>query len=581
MILRELYDLAQREGLVEDANFEPKPISFIVVIGRGGRLRSIVSTLTPPAEKKGKPRAKSFSVPRGYVRSSGVRAQVLWDNAKYVFGVNVDKAKKVAKADLQECRQAFLAQVRDAATASKDEALADVVAFLGRLETEPMTRDDLLARCHVETIEPNGNFAFRHESDAEGLVSDRPKVRAWWAAQRKGSGGGEIRCLVTGDLAPPIESHPKLKKLWGGQTSGVALVSFNNVAFESYGLKGNENAPIGRPAAEAVAAALNRLLDKDYPSPVDGTPMPGRSIRIAEDTTVLFWSRNEKAPVDLFGAGVDADPAKVRALYEAPHHGRPAALDDESPFFALALSGEMARAKVRGWYQTTLGRALQNVRLHFDDIDVDRHDTDPLPLWRLLKSLALLGDLGNLEPGLAAATFGAIIEGRAYPRGLLQGAVRRARAEQAVTPERAAVIKAYLARARRKGLLPPSFPEVTPHMDATSTNVPYRLGRLFATLEKLQEEALPGANTTIRDRFFGAASTNPGTVFPRLIRGAQPHLGKVKRGVFFEKAIQEIVGTIDRFPSHLNLEEQGLFSLGYYHQRQFFFTKKDDAVNVQ
>jgi CRISPR-associated protein Csd1 len=255
-------------------------------------------------------------------------------------------------------------------------------------------------------------------------------------------------------------------------------------------------------------------------------------------------------------------------------------LDDKSPFFALALSGEMARAKVRGWYETTLGRALQNVKTHFDDVEIVRRNPDPLPLWRLLNSTALLGERKYLEPGLAAATFGAVIDGRAYPRSLLQGAVRRARAAREVTPERASLIKAYLSRARRKGLLPAFFPEVTSHMDTASTNVPYRLGRLFATLEKLQEEALPGTNATIRDRFFGAASATPVTVFPRLVRGAQPHLGKVKRSVYFEKLIQAIVEPVVRFPSHLNLEEQGLFTLGYYHQRQDFFTKKDDAANA-
>ncbi len=581
MMLKELYDLAQRERLVADADYEPQRISYVVVIGKGGKLRSVVSTLTPPPEGKGRPKAKPFQVPRGSVRTSAVLAQFLWDNAKYVFGVNVDPTRKVAKADLAECRGAFLAKVREAAASSKDPGLQDVAAFLAKLEGVPWTRDELQKRCGAETIEANANFTFRHESDPEGLVSDGLRVRNWWAAQRQGSAEREIRCLVTGELASPIGAHPKIKKLWGGQTSGVALVSFNDIAFESYGLAGNENAPIGRPAAEAVAAALNRLLDRDYPSPIDGTPMPSRSIRIAEDTTVVFWSRNDAAPVSLFAGALEADPQQVKALYEAPHGGRPPALGDESAFFALALSGEMARAKIRGWHETTLGRALANVRAHFDDIDVAHRDGDPLPLWRLLQSLALLSDRKNVEPGVAAATFGAIIEGRAYPRALLQGGVRRARAEREVTPERAAVIKAYLARARRKGLLPASFPEVTKHMDTTSTNVPYRLGRLFATLEKLQEEALPGANTTIRDRFFGAASATPVTVFPRLVRGAQPHLGKAKRSVYFEKLIQEIVAPLQRFPSHLSLEEQGLFTLGYYHQRQDFFTKKDDAAIAQ
>jgi CRISPR-associated protein Csd1 len=580
MMLRELYDLAQREGLVADPDFEPKPISFVVVVGKKGKLRSIVSTLTPPPNGKGKPRAKQFAVPRSVVRSSGVRAQTLWDNAKYVFGINVDKGKKVPKTDLTACRLAFLATTREAAASTKDPALEDVVAFLASLEDGHLDREALLKKCGGDVLETNANFAFRHESDAERLLSDRPKIRKWWAGQRSEAGSGEIECLVTGARAPPIESHPKLKKLWGGQSSGVALVSFNNTAFESYGLSGNANAPIGRPAAEAVAAALNRLLDSDYPSPVDGSPMPTRNIRVAEDTTVLYWSRNENAPVDLFGGGVDADPQKVRALYESPQGGRPPVLDDDSPFFALALSGEMARAKVRGWYETTLGLALRNVRAHFDDIEVARYGTNPLPLWRLLNSTAL-GERKNLEPGLASATFGAVIEGRAYPRGLLLGALRRVRAEREVTPERASLIKAYLARARRKGLLPASFPEVTSHMDTASTNVPYRLGRLFATLEKLQEEALPGANTTIRDRFFGAASATPVTVFPRLVRGAQPHVGKVKRSVYFEKLIQEILAPVTGFPSHLSLEEQGLFTLGYYHQRQDFFTKKDDAVTAQ
>lgn len=577
MMLRELFDLAQREGLVSDPDFEPKPVSFIVVVGRSGRLRSIVSTLTPPADGRGKPKARQFGVPSSAVRTSGVRAQVLWDNAKYVFGVNVDEKKQVPAADLDQCRRAFLEQVREAAIEADDPALNDVLAFLEGDGGEGRDRKWLREHCGVEVIEPNANFAFRHESDPEILVSDRPRVRTWWAGRRSRATSDEIECLVTGKRAPPIDSHPKLKKLGGGMSSGVALVSFNQASFESYGLSGNENAPIGRPAAEAVAAALNRLLDRDYPNPVDGSPMPQRNVRIAEDTTVLYWSRNAEAPVDLFGSGVEADPEKVRALYAAPGKGRPAVLDDESPFFALALSGEMARAKVRGWFETTLGRALTNVKAHFEDIDVARRGEDPLPLWRLLNSTALLRERKNIEPGLAAATFGAVIEGRAYPRGLLVGAIRRARAEREVSEERAALIKAYLTRARRKGLLPASFPEVTRHMDTTSTNVPYRLGRLFATLEKLQEEVMPGANATIRDRFFGAASATPVTVFPRLVRGAQPHLAKARRSVFFEKLIQEIVAPVSRFPAHLSLEEQGLFALGYYHQRQDFFTKKDAA----
>jgi len=580
MMLRALYDLAHQEGLVASPDYEPKPVSFVVVVGAGGALRSIVSTLTPPTGK-GAPVAKRFMVPRETTRTSGILAQFLWDNAQYVFGVNVDPKKQRSAKALAGYRDAFRAKVEVAAAASGDVALRDVAAFLADVAAKPWTLDQLLARTDQKSITSNAVFAFRHESDADHLVSDRPGVQAWWAGQRAQAVGGEIQCLVTGQLAVPVDSHPKLKRLPGGQSSGVALVSFNNAAFESYGLSRNENAPIGRAAAEAVATALNRLLDRSYPSPTDGTPLPTRRVDLAEGTAVLFWSANATAAVDLFAGGLDADPEKVRALYEAPQGGRPPALDDPSPFFALAISGEMARAKVRGWYETTLGKALTNIRAHFDDIEVVRRGEDPMPLWRLLLSIAPLGDKKRLPPGLAAAAFSAIIEGRRYPRALLEGAVRRARVERDVTPERAALIKASLLRARR--LADPAAPrtEVTPRMDASSLNVPYRLGRLFATLEKLQEEALPGTNTTIRDRFFGAASATPVTVFPRLIRGAQPHLAKVRRAVFFEKLIQEVLGPVTGFPSHLTLEEQGLFALGYYHQRQEFFVKKDDAVNTQ
>jgi CRISPR-associated protein Csd1 len=596
MILRELYDLAQREGLAADQGVAPQRISFVVVVGKGGRLRSIISTLTSTALTSGKEvmTAKWFKVPRYEVRSVNVKAQLLWDNAQYVFGVDAGKEKKAPRKRLDQCRKAFLSACREAAQGAKDPAAEDVVAFLEKLEASPWDVTELQRRCGVDRIEPNANFAFRHESDSEDLVTDRPRVRRWLVARQGGSGGPRIRCLVTGEMAEEMESHPPLKKLAGALAKGVPLVSFNNSAFESYGLSGNENAPIGRPAAEAVATALNRLLDRDYPSPVDCTPMPLRNVRIAEDTTVLYWSRNQRAPVDLFGGGVDADPEKVRALYEAPHGGRPPVLDDESPFFALALSGEMARAKVRGWYETTLGRALQNVKAHFDDFGIVGLDAgEPLPLRVLLEAVAPLGDSERLPPAIASGVFASIIDGRAYPRAMLMLAVRRERAAPTRSSDpkkawilrrhatgRAAALKAYLSRARRKGLLPASFPEVTPHMDTASKSVPYRLGRLFSTLEKLQEEALPGTNATIRDRFFGAASATPVTVFPRLIRGAQPHVGKARRGVFFEKLIQEIVGPITRFPSHLNLEEQGLFTLGYYHQRQDFFTKKDDAVTA-
>ena len=576
MMLAELYALALREGLVDDPDYEPKPISYVIIIGAGGRLLSVVSTLTPPTGK-GKPHAARKSVPRERVRTSGVRPQFLWDKAEYVLGL--DPQGKKSAASLAARLDAFTSEVTRVARATSDPGLLDVAAWLGTLKDKPLTIK-ALADLGVADIETNANFAFRHESDLEGLVTDRETVRAFWKDQQATDTGRRqgVQCLVTGEVAAPVDRHPQIRRVPGAFPKGAPLVSFNHAAFVSYGLNGNENAPIGQRAAEGIATALTRLLDKQYPNPRDNTPMPVRRIDVTPDTAVLFWARAEDAVVDIFEGAVRADPEKVRALYESPQGGRASALADPSPFYALAIGGERARVKIRGWFETTLGRALANVRAHFDDVSIVqpafRADA-PMPLWALLRATAPLGDSNRLVPSLAATTFFAILMGRPYPRVLLEGAVRRARVEREVTPERAALIKACLVRGKRADP-GSSLPEVTPQMNTETTNVPYRLGRLFAALEKLQEEATnPGA--TIRDRYFGAASASPGTVFARLIRGAQAHVSKAKRGVYFEKLIQEILAPVGSFPASLTLEQQGLFALGYYHQRQAFFEKREAA----
>lgn len=586
MILKELYDLAQREGLVAEAGYQPAKISYVIVVGDGGKLQSVVSTVDPPASGKGKPVPRRFSLPKDNGRTVQVKSQFLWDKAVYVFGVDPEKdPKKRRDAEWLRLRQeAFRDSVAEAATECGDVALADLTRLLDGWLASPLT-NDALANLQITQLESNTNFTFQHASDRERLIIERPLVREYWSSRNTVAPTQEKTsfCLVTGAETAPIDIHGAIKPVPGGNTKGVSLISFNARAFESYGLSGNDNAPVGKDAAEAITAALNRLLDRGYPHPETGDPMPSRRVNLASDTALLFWSKGSDEMLNVFSGSLDSDPEAVNALYGAPWKGREINLKDTSRFFALALSGEMARAKIRGWFESTLGAALLNVRQHFEDIAIVRKDEAlPVPLWRLLTSLAALGDRERLAPDLAARTMEAIIQGRPYPRTMLEAAVRRGRMEKdGVSAERAACIKAYLLRARRAGRLSTDFPEVKTHMDTEQTSTAYRLGRLFATLEKLQEEALPGLNATIRDRFFGAASATPVTVFPRLLRGAQPHVSKATRGKFFDMKIQEIVKPLTGFPSHLTLEEQGLFALGYYQQRQVFFEKKPTTTTTQ
>jgi CRISPR-associated protein Csd1 len=246
----------------------------------------------------------------------------------------------------------------------------------------------------------------------------------------------------------------------------------------------------------------------------------------------------------------------------------------------LTLSGGQGRGTIRGWLETTLGAVLRNVRHYFDDLDIARpaHDEGkPRPLLALLRQLAVQGKLENIPPGLAAELFADVLDGQPFPRLLLDSAVRRTRAERTLYPDRASLLKAYLLRARRAGLLPQSFPEVKPMLDTDCKHPAYRLGRLFSVLEKVQADAT-NATTTIRDRYYGAASATPVVVFPQLLRKAPHHLAKLDSSVFYEKLIQEICDGLQPprpFPSTLTLEEQGLFAVGYYHQRQSLFTKRE------
>jgi CRISPR-associated protein Csd1 len=256
-------------------------------------------------------------------------------------------------------------------------------------------------------------------------------------------------------------------------------------------------------------------------------------------------------------------------------------LDPNTRFFVLGLAPNAARIAVRFWYAGTVGEVAANISAHFDDLEIVAPPkwSPYLSLRTLLRGIALQGDLENVPPNLAGDFMKAILTGTPYPRTLLAGALRRVRAERDVTYPRAALVKAVLARETRYyGSLEK---EVGMSLDGSTTNVGYCLGRLFAVLEKAQEEASPGINATIRDRFYGAASATPVAAFPHLLKLKNHHLAKLEnrgRAVNLERLIGEIMDGVSDFPAHLSLQDQGRFAVGYYHQRQDLFKKRETAA---
>jgi CRISPR-associated protein Csd1 len=575
MILQALTGYYSRKSAADSTavappGFERKEIPFLIVLDAGGGFVGLEDT----REMEGKKQiGRVFAVPQGVKRTVAVKANLLWDNPGYVIGFD-------AKGNAERARvqfEAFIGRVEDLPPAAREDAgVAAALAFLKRGDFS-----GILSHPLWEEIEAGGaNLSFRLRGD-RGLVCQREAVVAALSSTESGANEGLERCLITGVADRIARLHPAIKGVWGAQTSGANIVSFNLDAFRSFGKEQGSNAPMGERAVFAYTTALNHLLGRDS----------RQRLQVADASTV-FWAE-EESPLEevlpaLFGEPPKDDPDRnrdaVRALYGAPRSGSLAIdPDDRTRFFVLGLAPNAARIAVRFWKVSTVGELAGAIRQHFEDVEIARSKFDPpvLSLFRLLVSTASLGKAENIRPNLAGAVMQAVLSGTVYPRELLGAAVQRCRAEQQVTYARAALIKACLVREARRGVPSTSTTEVGVSLDPNNPNTAYRLGRLFAVLERAQEAANPGLNATIRERYFGAASTTPVTVFPRLLKLNTHHIAKLEnrgQAVNLEKLIGGIVNGVDDFPPLLSLQDQGRFSIGYYHQRQDFFTPKDASA---
>lgn len=565
---------------------EQKEIPFILEITATGELVQLRDTRTPQGKKKV---TQSFRVPQGVKRASNITANLLWDTLEYVLGVDTKgKPERVI-----EQHTAFVQRIALLpAAAQADVGIQAVRRFLeGENKAQQMEHLQSLP-VWAELLEINPVLSFQLHGDLN-LVCQRPAVVQAALNVPADADERQAMCLVTGEFAPVERLHTSIKGVWGAQTSGANIVSFNARAFESYGKteRQGENAPVSKAAAFSYTTALNHLLRKDSP----------QRIQVGDASTV-FWA-DQDSEFESLGADVFGEPDKdkpdgnaqaVRALFEAVHSGKFAEPDDNR-FHILGLAPNAARISIRFYHCLPLPEMAERITQHFKDLEMVRGPYDPPypSLFRLLTAVALQNKADNIPPNLGGAIMDAIFAGPdvPYPALWLNTAVGRSRAEQNVTYLRAAAIKACLNRQIRRSTItdqtaPTSTPpekEFLPMLDLDNTSPAYRLGRLFAALERIQEAAAGGPgqlNATIRDRYYGAASSTPVAVFTTLLRLKNAHLKKLTIGqsVHFEKLLAEILGPVTDFPAHFPMPDQGRFALGYYHQRQAFFTKSETTT---
>jgi len=572
------YGRMAARGEAEAPGYSREKIHFAIVLTPDGAVDSVMD-LRQQSGRKLVPVPRA--VPAAVKRTAGIAPNLLWDKSAYVVGRATKPDKRTEEEHAKRIADehaAFRKQHLELLANATDEGLLALRRFLEswapeRFDAPPFTPDML-----------DANIVFRLAGEPR-FLHEREAAQALAAARGKDSGGVQAMCLVTGTQAVIERLHPAIKGVEGAQSSGAALVSFNLDAFTSYGKEQGDNAPTSTAAAFRYGTALNRMLDRGGRN---------RLPHMIGDATVVFWADASGVGEDAAQAADDwfgqlcnpasiaednnaADVQEAAKLYDTLKDiaaGKPLQevdprLRDGTRFHVLGLSPNAARLSVRFWLTDTLDTFFRRLAQHYDDIAIE-----PLP-WRtppsvqrlLAKSTALQEKFDNIPRLLAGEVMRAVLSGSAYPRTLLAAALIRLRAgDDPATGWHAAAIRGVLARTDSKKENAPMA------LDRENPNAAYQLGRMFALMEIAQRMALGKVNATIRDRYFGAASATPASVFPLLIRGAQNHLSRLRKdgkGGWVEKELEEIVARLEpEFPRALRLEEQGRFAIGYYHQRQ-------------
>lgn len=576
MILQALVNhyenLAEQEKVDQEGWCKAK-VSYAVNLLKDGKISGFFSLKTE--EERGKKTVwipQQIKVPEMVTRSSGISANFLCDNSKYILGIDADGTNQRVLDCFEAAKEKHLSLLRE----TEGEMAEAVRNFFETWDPEKASECAEIKE-RWEALTNGGNLIF---CMGINYAQDDPFIQeAWENVRNKSSEDGQTGiCLVTGKEAEISRIHKTIKGVPGAQSSGAALVSFNAPAFESYGKEQSYNAPVGKYAEFAYTTALNYLLNqREYTFQLG-------------DSMIVFWaeSAEEEYQAAFFGA---ADPKpdnqeEIKGIFDNLKKGMPVSignftLNPDQRFYILSLAPNAARLSVRFFYQDSFGNILKNLSVHYTRMSIVK------PSWESREYMGvrdMLSETVNQNskdkspvPNMAAFVLQAILSDARYPASLYTDVLIRIRAEQGnVTWGRAGIIKAYLIR---NG----NWKEGENYMglNEESRETAYVLGRLFSVLESIQMDANPGIKATIRDRYFNSACATPASIFPVLIKLKNSHMKKLERDkgsakIYYEKLLTELMGKLDEYPKCLSLEEQGKFILGYYHQVQKKYEKREE-----
>lgn len=614
MILKALYDYYYRKSTSSDAlapeGMENRAIMFLIVLDSNGHFIRLENT----ADENGN--AKHYWVLR-QKRSSNIVPRVLYDNAEYVLGIKFNKSKSQWESSekSEEKRKAFVNTCRELeALYPENDEFRAVCRFYDNFETEKqniITDSSWAEVCN----KPNDDFSFLLNGRTD-IVASNPDIDKYNEKSRESDSSGEnYVCLITGKKGPVVRVVKSSINIQGSKKN-AALTSFQvNSGYDSYEKKQCYNSPMSLEAQAAYMGALEYLLRPD-----------SQNKFIIGNRTFVFWASSmsraaQEAEKDIFALFGFSDSEKddpdykienVRKSLEAIYSGK-IPCESEDRFFILGLAPNAARIYVVYWNECPLKEFAHRIVRHFDDMEIidTRKNKKPYSnIDSILGSTTVSGMSKDATPNLPEAVMRSILQGTPYPYSLYMACLNRIHAKQIQSkqnqnPSRTtggrgaigtarltqskqnqdqsitsyAIIKAYLSRLQNNKLK-----ELSPMLDKTNSNIGYLCGRLFATLLRQQEQSSNWQNSSIRTRYMNAASTTPATVFPTIMNLAMHHAEKLTLGsrIHYDKLISEIMSKIpvEGFPPHLDLNDQGRFMVGYYHQYQDFFSAKNEEIDT-
>ena len=588
MILQALcnfYDILRDSGVkVPLQGYSDGKISAITQLSRNGELQSV----TDFREEGSNRRPRQMEVFEQFQRSgSNAPPYFLSDNAKYVFGIDKGETNIKTFNSFKDFHNQLLSGI-------DDEEINAFLKFINNNQPEDLIKNPEIVK--AQEFFKTGSIIFRIEGHESYLHQNERAKRIWENYYNSSADDTYAQCLVTMERAPIARIHNRIKGVFDAQSTGATIVGFNDAAFNSYGKDQSYNAPISRRAMFSYTTVLNYMLNN-----------PKHHI-IVGDATTVFWAESLEGFCEELLSGLlfiendeneDENDKKgkiedsetkqlIKDILMKAKNGEKinyAKLDENSNvnFYLLGLAPNNARISVRFFFADTFGSFVEKALNHQLDMNIvsnGKHSHESIPIYRILRETIPINSKEKLPPPiLAGQLMTSVLTGTMYPSSVYQKIILRIRAEGIINNVRASFIKAYLLRKSRilKGKLKES--EITVSLDENNENTPYRLGRLFAVLEKIQRDALgDNINSTIKDKYFSGASTTPAKIFPIIMRLSQHHIAKLEHKIYYERLKGDILSDIDEFPNYLNLEEQGMFILGYYHQNVEIYRKKKESI---